>query len=835
MELTTFQPFFWLLLLVAMGIGFWFSLVDRPTSLKLASFLLRALAILLLVLALCRPFVAREGKKLHVVFLVDVSESVDLKAAQKVADEVRSAIEKLNPGDSHSIFAVAKGLRPTSLEELTKTLEQWQGGIADDEFRSASRLADAMLASRLAFPSGKARRFVLFSDGQETNADLAEALATLEREETDVRFHRVESISQPEVSLVSLEPSSPFSFQGEVVRMNVKLAANQPGAVRLRMLHKGVAMRETTVELEKPGMHAAFLDLPMDTPGPTVWTAEIIPAQDHFPINNQLSTTVTVRGKPRILALHRQPRDMRSFARALREQEFEVDVRGNRGLPESMEGLLAFDAIVLADLPATDLTPRQMELLRRYVADFGGGVAMLGSENSFGLGGYYKTPVEEVIPLISRFEKEKENPSLSMVLVIDKSGSMSGIPIALARQAAKAAVELLGDRDQVAVVGFDGGAHMVSEMRSAAERDAIQSAIDSLDAGGGTFLFPAMQMGKEMLDQAVTKVKHMIILTDGQTQQADHLGLTQEMVDSGVTVSSVALGDGAARELLSSIAEVGNGRYYETNDPANMPQIFTKETMQASKSAIKEDLYGPVQVGDHPVLAGYADDELPFALGYVMTEPKPTAQLLLAVETGDPLLAYGRFGLGAGLAYTSDLTERWGSEWLAWADCGKFWAQALRSIVRKSDTEGILTQTNLDGGNWEIAITRRDANRQPISGVVWDAQVLDSNGGMKPVEIAETGLGRYIARIPTGVSKRLTLRLRDAEADKTKVLHFHAPYPAEYRLQSDLPEPIAALPEFDPGKIREGIQPISERQPVASWFAIAALGCLLGGILLRRI
>ena len=114
----------------------------------------------------------------------------------------------------------------------------------------------------------------------------------------------------------------------------------------------------------------------------------------------------------------------------LREQEIEVEVRGHYGLPETLEEMASFDAIILADLPATSLTPRQMQMVKRYVTDLGGGLVMMGSENSFGLGGYYKTPVEDVLPLISRFEKEKEKPSLAMVLVIDKSGSMTGVPIA---------------------------------------------------------------------------------------------------------------------------------------------------------------------------------------------------------------------------------------------------------------------------------------------------------------------------------------------------------------------------------------------------------------------
>ena len=472
-------------------------------------------------------------------------------------------------------------------------------------------------------------------------------------------------------------------------------------------------------------------------------------------------------------------------------------MRGNQGLPDTLEGMLAFEAIILADIPATDLSTRQMELLRTYTTDFGGGLVMTGSENSFGLGGYYRTPVEEVLPLISRFEKEKSKPSLAMVLVIDKSGSMDGVPIALARQAAKASVELLGPQDQVGVLGFDSTPQIVSEMRPASDSGTIMAAIDSLAAGGGTDLYPGMFAGKDMLDNVTAKIKHMIILSDGQTNAADFEGLTQSMTDSGITVSTVALGEGAARELLAGIAELGRGRYYETLDPTTVPQIFTKETMQASKSAIKEDLYGTVQVGDHPILAGYEDADLPFTLGYVMTEAKPASQVLLVAETGDPLLAIGRFGLGIGMAYSSDFTERWGGEWLAWDGCGKFWAQALRAVLRKSDTRGLRVTDRIEDATWKLDITRTDDAGAPVSGIDWDAQLIVPGEKPTSVTVRETGLGRYEASSPIAGLEKASLRLHDRDNDKLKTLHYERGYPAEYRLKPRLPESIAALPRFD--------------------------------------
>ncbi|MEM1442771.1 MAG: hypothetical protein AAGF67_10545, partial [Verrucomicrobiota bacterium] len=442
MTFTTLQPLLWLLVIVPMAAGIYYSLVDRPSWAKFGSFGLRVLAVILLALALCRPFTATEGEDLHTIFLVDVSESIQLGATIGALTEVENAIEELGPNDSWTLQMVASGTKPMeTTEELRTLLEDWDGGIADDQYRSSSTLADSLLNTRLGFPAGKAKRIVLFSDGQDTSAEvdktLTNALETLTKEDVDVRFRRTDGLDQAEAAVVSVDPSTPSSFENEIVRLRVEVASNRAMKARLRILHKGVSVQERSVDLlDRPDNRFEF-DVTMTTPGPSVWTAELIPESDFFPINNQLGTTITVQGKPRLLAIHREPKEMRSFARALREQEFEVEVRGNFGLPESMEQLLAFDSIVLADVPATDLTIRQMNLLKQFVSDFGGGVAMLGSDNSFGLGGYYKTPVEEVLPLTSRFEKEKEKPSLAMVLVIDKSGSMGGLPIQLARQAAK--------------------------------------------------------------------------------------------------------------------------------------------------------------------------------------------------------------------------------------------------------------------------------------------------------------------------------------------------------------------------------------------------------------
>ena len=347
-------------------------------------------------------------------------------------------------------------------------------------------------------------------------------------------------------------------------------------------------------------------------------------------------------------------------------------------------------------------------------------------------------------------------------------------------------------------------------------------------------MYPAMLVAKEMLETTPAKIRHMICLSDGRTQPANHELLAEELSDAGITVSTVALGN-ADRQLLSMIAEIGRGRYYETDDPRTVPQIFTKETMQATKSAIKEDLFGSVQTADHPLLSGYAEADLPLSLGYVMTEAKPTAQLLLAVETGDPLLALGRFGLGTGMAYTSDLTERWGGEWLAWDGCGKFWAQALRAVIRKNSMEGLEASTRRHADGWELDIRRTARDGAPVNGITWDAILLSDSSQNQTLPVEQVGLGRYRATVPLSDAHRVTLRLRDPDHDRAKLFHFHQDYPAEYRLGHDVPPAVASLPRAASHDITTDIQPQLRRQSVVHYAYYGALASLLASVLFRRL
>ena len=217
-----------------------------------------------------------------------------------------------------------------------------------------------------------------------------------------------------------------------------------------------------------------------------------------------------------------------------------------------------------------------------------------------------------------------------------------------------------------------------------------------------------------------------------------------------------------------------------------------------------------------------------------MTTAKPTTQLLLAVETGDPLLAVGRYGLGTGMAYTSDWTDRWGAEWLAWDGCGKFWAEA-RAALRKTSVDGLRVETRRTADGWQIDIHRRSDDGLPVNAVRWNASLLDDQGHAEALAVQEVGLGRYRTQIVSAGKPRLTLRLRDEDHDKTKVLHFQQSYPAEYQLAQDLPPAVAALPRAMPDALIAELPTLQGRYAILHYFYFTAILSLLGSVLLRRI
>jgi uncharacterized protein YegL len=298
---------------------------------------------------------------------------------------------------------------------------------------------------------------------------------------------------------------------------------------------------------------------------------------------------------------------------------------------------------------------------------------------------------------------QEESQSSALALVLDRSGSMAGQKIELCKSAAIATAEILTKKDFIGVYAFDSQVHVVVPMTRVSSPGAIAGQIATLTPGGGTNVMPGMTQARLDLSKVKAKLKHMIVLTDGQTSGDGYEALASQCRAEGITISTVAIGGGSQVGLLQRIAAAGGGRAYTTADPAALTRIFTQDTLTHTGRMIREEPFEIVQAETHPMLSEWDPAAAPPLLGYVKTIRRSTAQVPLVTDTGDPLLAHWRFGLGKATAFTSDAKSRWAALWVSgWPGYSQFWGQVLRETGRPP--QGQLMDLELTGSTGRVSV-----------------------------------------------------------------------------------------------------------------------------------
>ena len=720
-------------IMILLGLFFARSLSDFPRRQRIVSLLTRSLLALLLILALAGLTWLHRTDEKFVVFVVDQSRSVgtngQIAAAKflQLAEQSRGPHKiaclpfaltaesvqvdppfKINPTNATAAEATPteagspRSPRSPGSNDREASDQQAIHQSPDDSKQDGTNLEAAIEAAAGFVPPGYVPQIVVLTDGNETRGN---ALAAASRSAVPISTIPLPPRSEPEIQVSEVNvPAEVREGEPFFVDVTISSSHDDEGLVEVfRGDYKVVSETRKVIA----GENKFRFQQSVDQDRMVAFKVRLSGfGSDTLLDNNAESGLVYTSGKPRVLIIESDPNLIKELAYALEDEDIQVDVRPPQGMPDSLAGLQNYELLILSNVPATQLTQQQMEITRTWVQELGGGLLMLGGEQSFGLGGYYKTTLEEILPVRSDFEKEKEKPSLAMVLVIDRSGSMDGDKLEMAKTAARSAVELLGDRDQIAVLAFEDQISVISEMQSANNKGRISDDIAGLQSSGGTSMYPAMEMSYQILNSTSAKLKHVIMLTDGISNTGDFESLARQMAESKMTVSVVAIGEEGSTDtqLLESIARIGKGRYYLTEDPSQVPQIFAKETITASKSAIDEDPFVPQVIRATKALSEIDMEAAPFLLGYVTTRPKPTSEVILATEKGDPLLAWWRYGLGMTAAFTSDAKSRWAAEWMTWPGYGKFWTQVVRQVMRKTEAKGLQIMTSRQGSRTQIIV-----------------------------------------------------------------------------------------------------------------------------------
>lgn len=874
------------------------SLADLPWPQRVLSFLLRTAFVVLLALGLGRIAKTAHSTKVATVHVVDVSESVPDEALADAQAAIDKAWNERGEGEVRVItFAVRPRVigatDPADPKAAPPKIER-HDAAGERVHGAGSNVQAALQLSYGLFPHGYLKRVVLYSDGVQTAGDaLAEAGRAAE---FGVKLFTV-PYKRPvpaEVAVRELRVPSKIKV-GEAFELRAILFSNRPAKVKAR-LYQGEALNgldgirdldlkpgENDIPFKSvvriPGSVTYALDIeplgPLEgatgaAPGPSAavasasaapapsavpvvappGAAKAKPGLDRFVENNKYAVTVAVPGRPSVLYIEGDQGHGSYLTNALVAQEFEVDLRGPDGIPTSLKEIERYDFVILSDTSADRVSYAQQDLIESYVKDLGGGFLMAGGQNSFGLGGWRHTKIEKILPVRMDAEKKKDQPSIALCLVIDRSGSMSGQKIEMAKEAAKATAEILSPDDYIEVIAFDSQPQRLVRMQSARNRMRILSDISRLMPNGGTDIFPAMQMANEDLALVAAKRKHVILLSDGEAPVGGIKELVQEMVSEGMTASAVALGEDADKNLMKMVAETGGGRFYFVKDPNALPRIFTKETELVSKSSAVDEYFQPTLVGAADFLRGLDVEGSPYLHGFVATQLKPPpAQLVLVPGDHDePLLARWRVGLGWTIAWTSDVKNLWAVEWLRWGQYPQFWGQLVREHMRQKKRQQLDMKVDLVDGVVKASVDAIGGDDRFQNG--YDGKVTIVGPAPKTdkvvVDLQQVAPGRYEAKhvLDQFGSFVLSGELTSNGAPVAESFgHVSNPYPREYAaFEPDLPlmsrlatatgggmdAPLAAI--VDPAG-----EKISFHQDLWSNFVKIAIAIFVLDLALRRV
>lgn len=750
----------------------------RATSQHKAAVALRAAMLGLLILALAGTAWRFTARRQATVFAVDVSASVGGRETA-VSDFLRQATAAAGPDDEAAVVAVGR----SAMVDAPLGPRLAPGPVTSDPGKDYTDLAGGLQLAGSLLPDYVRRRVVLITDGHENIGDAVAQARALAAQGIRVDVVPVEGAHGPEVMVADVQTPA-TAFSGELVPVTAAVRATTSTTATVRLYAGNAQVAQQQVSLQ-PGLNQVSFKVPAGDRGFQTYRVEVESPADTRPENNSGAAVTRVAGKPAVLLVRQNPDDAAALRAALAAQGARVEERDPVSLPGSAEELRTYAAVVLVDVPAYALREQTMAQLESYVKDFGGGLMMVGGEESFGMGGYQGTPIERAMPVYMDIKGRGEIPSLGLILVMDKSGSMGlqpryGDPVKLeiAKEAAMRTLDVLSDQDIFGVIAFDAAAGWVVEPTPVDNKAAMQAAIGRIYPGGGTNIYPGLELAYAGLRGAMVKTKHVILLTDGVSAYGgNYERMTQLMREAGITLSTVAVGNDADVALLQQLARWGRGRFYFTESGETIPTIFAKETVLVTRSYVEERSFTPVAAAASPLLRGL--NSVPTLQGYVVTRPKEAAEVALASPEQDPVLAHWQYGLGRAVAWTPDLTGRWARPWLGTPELQQLLNNAFAWLMRP-EAQGDL-QVSVQTGPGTVSL---HVDAPPESGArPAAAQVTDPSLGTRTVDLQAVAPGQYTADLDVHTPGAYLVQVQQTGADSSVQqtgAGFVVPYSPEY-------------------------------------------------------
>ena len=757
--------------IVLIGIRF-----RRKNGIPRRATLLRAALMALLVLTIAEPLRTNEQSAGATVFVVDRSASLSDSTLTDVEAWVNSALTSAGSADRAAVISFADS------PELT--IPAGDAGAARFDL-SAEPSADltatnmeSALAMAQALPVGGSRRIVLVSDGSQNEGEVLLQASQAASNGVPIDVLPLDGIGMNDFRIAGV--AAPTSiWTGDEASISVSVASQQETSGMIEISVDGVTQQETVTFAVGMSTHSVVLD---DLePGFHAIEVRTIPdaADDRFAENNSAPLSLMVRDSPALLLVSPAGTDSNFLASAIDQQGAQTTMIAPAEIPTRLSELSVYDAILLNNVPVSQLSVAQIAAITTVTQEYGRGLIVLGGTSAFGPGGYADTELERVLPVTVKVTEGKARQRVALMLIIDKSGSMGSDPlqnaskIDMAKEAARLATGALADGDEIGILVFNDSQQWVvrlTQINGSDDRDRIEAAISLVDSDGGTEIYPALDVGFDEISNSDADIRHVVLLSDGKSStgsRESYQKLIEEIRDSNTTLSTIAIGEDADTELLQFLAEEGNGNYHPAQRPEDIPVLTLAEAQNAGAQSVIRGGFVPIQTSPSPMMTGFDPETLPQVNGYDYAEARPDAQVVLTSTRDDPLLAKWQYGLGRVVAWTADDGIDFAQAWRQWDDYGTFWSGIVRwalpdpesgvvSVTAARDGADAVVQVEASGdvGDYVDLSTATIAITSPADGTGASVPLYQIAPNVYEVRVAEPSAGAYRYQLSYSASGR---------------------------------------------------------------------------------
>jgi hypothetical protein len=689
---------------------------------------LRAVLLVLAVVALTEPVIQHQQNSLDLYVLLDRSDSTE------------GLIDKGLP-EWQRLLESSKPSRRDTLRFINYAGEVAELGADGSSFTGSRKLTKTGLALQsIAAQTDEKRpsRALLFTDGYSTEP-LHEAAAQMQARGISLDFRLIREETENDARIARI--GFPERVQvGEPFLISITVRGARDATFPLVLRRNGQTLTESSVTLTNGLATVEFTDR-IPRGGGFEYQAEIRPDNDAHPGNNRATRWIEITGGPRIVLATRYQDD--PAAKALEALDFTVETVTD---PSKLKpGLIAgARAVILNNVPAHEVPTDFMKSLDFFVREQGGGLLMAGGEHSFGSGGYFQSPIDALLPVSMELKSEHRKLAVALAIVMDRSGSMSvGIAggktkMDLANAGAVNAIELLGPMDQVAVFAVDSEPTTVVPLTRIGKKQAeLGERVRKIkSAGGGIFVYNGLKAGWDELKKSPAGTRHLILFSDAQDSEEPgaYKDLIQKMTDEGATISVIGLGTDKDVDsaLLEDIAKRGNGRIFFSNEPMDIPKIFAQETVTIARSAFIEDPVAAQPTGRWSEISPKPTEWFKQVDGYNLSYAREDATVSL-VSTDEylaPLVAHARRGLGRSAAVSFPLGGEFSESARTWPGYGDFLQTMGRFLMGENTPPGIALRHRLDGTRLTLDLLYDPETwSQKLSAAPPKVRIRDDSGG----------------------------------------------------------------------------------------------------------